>query len=134
MSVITTAPPRTRRMTLRRRRQFAGFLFALPAIALVIGFIGIPIGQAVYYSFTNWDGLTAQWIGWSTWSQAFQSQPVDGAREQRKAAVGRALRPRHTAVHCGTAPPTCRRVENLPLHLLSSDRHLLGGPRSRRGK
>ena len=73
MGVIATAPPRARRMTLRRRRQLAGFVFALPAIALVIGFIGIPIGQAVYYSFTNWNGLTAQWIGPSTWSQAFHN-------------------------------------------------------------
>jgi ABC-type sugar transport system permease subunit len=72
-AITTTATPRARRMTLRRRRQFAGFLFALPAIALVIGFIGVPIGQAVYYSFTNWNGLTAQWIGTSTWTQAFHN-------------------------------------------------------------
>jgi len=31
-------------------RQLAGVVFALPAIALVVGFIGIPIGQAIYYS------------------------------------------------------------------------------------
>ena len=74
MTAITaTTTPRSRRMTLRRRRQFAGFLFALPAIGLVIGFIGVPIGQAVYYSFTSWDGLTATWIGPSTWSQAFHN-------------------------------------------------------------
>ena len=76
MSVIATKAPRPMRagrMTLRRRRQFAGFLFALPAIALVIGFIGVPIGQAIYYSFTSWNGLTSQWIGPSTWSQAFHN-------------------------------------------------------------
>ena len=76
MSVIATRAPRPMRagrMTLRRRRQFAGFFFALPAIALVIGFIGVPIGQAVYYSFTSWNGLTSQWIGPSTWSQAFHN-------------------------------------------------------------
>jgi multiple sugar transport system permease protein len=60
-------------MTLRRRRQLAGLVFALPAIALVVGFIGIPIGQAVYYSFTQWDGSTATWIGVSTWTQAFHN-------------------------------------------------------------
>ncbi len=60
-------------MALRRRRQFAGFLLALPAIALVIGFIGLPIGQAVYYSFTSWNGLTSTWIGTSTWTQAFHN-------------------------------------------------------------
>jgi ABC-type sugar transport system permease subunit len=73
MSVLTSSAPRARRMTLRRRRQLAGLVFALPAIALVIGFIGIPIGQAVYYSFTQWDGSTATWIGVSTWTQAFHN-------------------------------------------------------------
>jgi multiple sugar transport system permease protein len=73
--------PRARRMTLRRRRQVAGFFFALPAIALVIGFIGIPIGQAVYYSFTQWDGLTSTWIGTSTWTQAFHNSNLWTALE-----------------------------------------------------
>ena len=81
MSVITTSPPRARSLTLRRRRQLAGFAFTLPAIALVIGFIGVPIGQAVYYSFTQWDGLTSTWIGWSTWSQAFHNTDLWTALE-----------------------------------------------------
>ena len=78
---MTTNAPRARRLTLRRRRQFAGFAFALPAIALVVGFIGVPIGQAVYYSFTQWDGLTSTWIGWSTWSQAFHNTDLWTALE-----------------------------------------------------
>src|SRR5665213_4466680 len=73
MSAITPNAPRVRRMTLRRRRQLSGFLFALPAIALVIGFIGVPIGQAIYYSFTQWNGLTSTWVGTSTWTQAFHN-------------------------------------------------------------
>jgi multiple sugar transport system permease protein len=81
MSVVTTSAPRERRLTLRRRRQLAGLTFALPAIALVVGFIGVPIGQAVYYSFTQWDGLTSTWIGWSTWSQAFHNSDLWTALE-----------------------------------------------------
>lgn len=73
MSTIASNAPRARKMTLRRRRQFSGFLFALPAIALVVGFIGVPIGQAVYYSFTQWNGLTSTWVGTSTWTQAFHN-------------------------------------------------------------
>lgn len=73
MIATTTHPTRTRHLTLRRRRQISGFLFALPAIALVVGFIGIPIGQAVYYSFTQWNGLTSTWIGTATWTQAFHN-------------------------------------------------------------
>jgi multiple sugar transport system permease protein len=68
-------------MTLRRRRQLAGLVFALPAIGLVVGFIGIPIGQAVYYSFTQWDGSTATWIGVSTWTQAFHNSNLWTALE-----------------------------------------------------
>ena len=81
MSVTLTDSPRGSRMTLRRRRQFAGFLLALPAIALVIGFIGVPIGQAVYYSFTSWNGLTSTWIGPSTWTQAFHNSNLWTALE-----------------------------------------------------
>src|SRR6204780_5871214 len=79
MSTITpttaraTFAPKVRRMTLRRRRQLSGVGFALPAFALVVCFIGIPIGQAVYYSFTQWNGLTSQWIGTATWTQAFHN-------------------------------------------------------------
>src|ERR1700685_1774026 len=72
-TVTSTFAPKVRRMTLKRRRQMAGVVFALPAIALVVCFIGIPIGQAVYYSFTQWNGLTSQWIGTATWTQAFHN-------------------------------------------------------------
>jgi ABC-type sugar transport system permease subunit len=72
VSVIVARAPRVR-LTLRRRRQIAGFVFALPAIGLVVGFIGVPIGQAIYYSFTQWNGLTSTWIGPPTWSQAFHN-------------------------------------------------------------
>ena len=68
-------------MTLKQRRQVAGFVFALPAIALVVGFIGIPIGQAIYYSFTNWNGITSTWVGTSTWTQAFHNSNLWTALE-----------------------------------------------------
>jgi len=73
MSSLASTPPRHRRLTLSRRRQLAGIIFALPAILLVLGFIAVPIGQAVYYSMTQWDGVTTTWIGPSTWSQAFHN-------------------------------------------------------------
>ncbi len=38
-------------------------LLSAPAIVLVLVLLGLPIAQAVYYSFTNWDGLTSTWIG-----------------------------------------------------------------------
>jgi len=63
--------PRTSLLTKRRRR--VGVVLVLPALALVGLLIAYPIGQAVYYSFTSWDGLTTQWIGPSTWTQAFHN-------------------------------------------------------------
>ncbi len=69
----STLGARAPRLTLRRRRQLAGALFALPAVGLVAGLIAVPIGQAIYYSFTQWDGLTSTWIGPSTWTQAFHN-------------------------------------------------------------
>jgi multiple sugar transport system permease protein len=57
-----TRPPASRSRLARRRRR-AGILMSLPAVAIVVTLLGLPIGQAVYYSMTNWDGLTATWVG-----------------------------------------------------------------------
>lgn len=40
---------------------------------MVVALLIVPIGEAVYYSMTNWDGLTAQWIGPSTYLTLFQN-------------------------------------------------------------
>jgi multiple sugar transport system permease protein len=58
---------------LTRRRRRVGILLVLPAFVLVGLLIAYPIGQAVYYSFTYWNGLTTQWVGPSTWVQAFHN-------------------------------------------------------------
>jgi len=44
---------------------------SLPAIALVVALLGVPIGQAVYYSMTIWNGITTTWIGPSTYRSTF---------------------------------------------------------------
>lgn len=43
-------------------------IFASPALILVAAFLGIPILQAGYFSFTEWNGLTAIWRGVSTYT------------------------------------------------------------------
>jgi ABC-type sugar transport system permease subunit len=58
---------------LTRRRRRMGLLFTLPALVLIILLIVIPIGQAVYYSMTEWNGVTSTWIGTSAWTQAFEN-------------------------------------------------------------
>ena len=55
---------------LARRRRRAGIMLSLPAVIVVVGLLAIPIGQAVYYSFTSWDGITATWIGPSAYAAA----------------------------------------------------------------
>ena len=62
--------PRRSRSRLARRRRRAGILLSLPAVAVVVALLGIPIAQAIYYSMTNWNGLTASWIGPSAYATA----------------------------------------------------------------
>lgn len=54
---------RRRAGPLARRRRRAGILLSIPAIVVVLSLLFIPIGQAVYYSMTTWDGITSTWIG-----------------------------------------------------------------------
>ncbi len=67
----------------------AGILLSLPAVVVVVALLGMPIGQAVYYSMTNWNGITATWIGPSTYSTAL-TDPIFWRvhREQWPAAAG----------------------------------------------
>ena len=50
-----------------------GLLLTLPALVLIILLIVIPIGQAIYYSMTEWNGVTSTWIGTSAWTQALHN-------------------------------------------------------------
>jgi ABC-type sugar transport system permease subunit len=57
---------------LTRRRRRAGILLSIPAVVLVLALLFIPIGQAVYYSMTSWNGITSTWIGPSAYLTAFR--------------------------------------------------------------
>jgi multiple sugar transport system permease protein len=56
-----------------RQRGRAGIVLTLPAFVVVAVLLIIPIGEAVYYSMTNWNGITAQWVGPSTYLNLFES-------------------------------------------------------------
>lgn len=71
--------PRTSPLTRQRRR--VGMALTVPALVLVALLIAWPIVQAVYYSMTNWDGLTTQWIGPSAWWQALHNPTMWRALE-----------------------------------------------------
>ena len=49
--------------TVSNQRAQAGLLFALPAVLLVLAITVVPLAQAGYYSFTDWNGATAAWTG-----------------------------------------------------------------------
>lgn len=56
---------------LRMSQRRAGILFALPVIVLELLLLAVPLGQAVYYSFTRWDGLSSSWIGAANYERLF---------------------------------------------------------------
>ena len=56
---------------LRSSQRRAGIAFALPVILLEVLFLLAPLGQALYYSFTRWDGLTSTWIGTANYQRLF---------------------------------------------------------------
>jgi multiple sugar transport system permease protein len=44
--------------------QVWGPLYALPAVLVVLAFLGYPLGSIAYHAFTRWDGLSSpQWVG-----------------------------------------------------------------------
>ena len=64
---------RARRSPLAAQRRRMGILFTLPVAALIGALLLIPIGQTFYYSFTNWDGFTSQWIGFAAYGRLFHN-------------------------------------------------------------
>lgn len=57
----------------RIRRSAFPYLAVLPAAALVIVLMVWPIGETIYHSFTNWDGLTSAFIGLENFRLIFQN-------------------------------------------------------------
>lgn len=55
-----------------RDRGRSGLLLVLPAATLVAVLLFIPIGEAIYYSMTNWNGLTSTWVGPATYLAMFK--------------------------------------------------------------
>ena len=46
-------------------------LFVAPAMLLFVGFVLVPVGSALYYAFTHWDGFTApRWAGLANFERA----------------------------------------------------------------
>lgn len=65
-------PKSSRRLSQVTAARLNGVLFTLPAVLLVGLVIILPLFQAVYYSFTNWNGAHADWVGWANYINMFR--------------------------------------------------------------
>ncbi|GMA92834.1 carbohydrate ABC transporter permease [Homoserinibacter gongjuensis] len=80
--MASAAPPAPATSSRRRRAARTDLMTDAvmigPAFALVVAFVLIPIGIAVYLSFTDWDGFTIppDWIGARNYTRLFQDPDV----------------------------------------------------------
>lgn len=69
------APTRPRRRNRRLIATLRDGALALPALIVYIGLMIVPVGFAVYYSFTRYNGIPSQspqWVGWDNYLRIFQ--------------------------------------------------------------
>ena len=71
-AVVDSGPGRRRSSAFYRDRERSGVLLVLPAAVVVSVLLLVPIGEAAYYSMTNWNGLTSQWVGPDTYLTMFK--------------------------------------------------------------
>jgi multiple sugar transport system permease protein len=72
---------RTRRFgSLANSHGLWGPVYALPALLMVLVFVGYPFGSIVYHSFTHWDGIVpARWIGFRNYEALWHDPLFLGA-------------------------------------------------------
>ena len=62
-------------MSAVRRRRFS-YVALIPATVFVLGLMVVPIIETFYHSFTNWDGLTSNYVGLSNFRLLFDNPIV----------------------------------------------------------
>jgi ABC-type sugar transport system permease subunit len=70
-AATSTLAPRLLGGRLKRSQRRAGFLFILPLVVLELLLLVLPIAQTVFYSFTDWNGLTWKWLGFQNYQRLF---------------------------------------------------------------
>ena len=72
-SATTPGRPTRRRGGVRSHERWTGLLFVAPSVGILLIFMIIPVGLALYVSLTRWDGLSspfgsgAKWIGFQNY-------------------------------------------------------------------
>jgi raffinose/stachyose/melibiose transport system permease protein len=67
-------------MRIVKRRDLLGLLIALPAVIVYSSFVILPLGSAIRYSFTQWDGIgEKKFVGLSNYVQIFQAPELVGS-------------------------------------------------------
>lgn len=82
-STLSTTSARRSLGAPRRRRRFGGrksvtgYLFLVPAIALIAVFTLVPFVESIVLSFQSWDGVSPDtpWVGLLNYQAAFKSAP-----------------------------------------------------------
>lgn len=68
---------RTGRGRALRRWDWWGFLFIAPALLIYVFFALKPIGETVWYSLWDWDGIgPATWVGFQNYLSLLQNQEI----------------------------------------------------------
>jgi multiple sugar transport system permease protein len=76
-SGVSSKPMATKRKSLRRQEELFGYLFILPGLLGLILFSAIPLGAALYLSFTNYNILQPpEWVGFKNYSYAFNGDDL----------------------------------------------------------
>lgn len=72
----STGIARERRMTLGQKENLTAYLSLVPAFLLIGVLMWYPLGNAIYHSFTSWDGLNSTWIGLKNFENIITSQQL----------------------------------------------------------
>lgn len=75
MSLLPQAQERRRQSSLATQKSRWGLVFALPAITMLLLLTVVPTIQAGYYSFTDWNGKSATWVGLANYANALFRSP-----------------------------------------------------------
>ncbi|MEH1166854.1 sugar ABC transporter permease [Micromonospora sp. CPCC 205539] len=79
-AAVSASPPATGSAAGRPRtgwwRRWAHWLYLAPALALLITFTYVPVGNMIWYSFQRWDGLspTMTFVGMDNYGRVFSDE------------------------------------------------------------